>query len=181
MENPASASVEEPRDKRGFAAGHDESQEKLGDFTTTRRVIPISILAIIIGGIAAFVALALLRLIGLFTNLFFYQRWSSDLSSPAGHHLGPFVIVVPVVGALIVGLMARYGSERIRGHGIPEALEAILVNGSRVEPRVAILKPLSAAISIGSGGPFGAEGPIIVTGAALGSMIAQLFHLTSAE
>jgi len=181
MGNPASASLEEPRDTRGFAAGHDESSEELGDFTTTRRVIPISILAIIIGGIAAFVALALLRLIGLFTNLIFYQRWSSDLSSPAGHHLGPFVIVVPVVGALIVGLMARYGSERIRGHGIPEAIEAILINGSRVEPRVAILKPLSAAISIGSGGPFGAEGPIIVTGGAFGSMIAQFMNLTSAE
>ena len=174
-------SPEEPRDTRGFATGPDEIPAELGDFTTTWRVIPISLLAIAIGGIAAFVALALMRLIGLFTNLFFYQRWSNELSSPAGHHLGPFVIVVPVAGALLVGLMARYGSERIRGHGIPEALEAILVNGSRVEPRVAILKPLSAAISIGSGGPFGAEGPIIVTGGAFGSMIAQFMNLTSAE
>ena len=101
--------------------------------------------------------------------------------SPAGHHLGPFVILVPVVGALIIGVMARYGSERIRGHGIPEAIEAILINGSRVEPKVALLKPLSSAISIGSGGPFGAEGPIIMTGGAFGSLIAQFFHLTSAE
>ena len=98
-----------------------------------------------------------------------------------GAHLGPWVIVVPVVGALIIGLMARYGSERIRGHGIPEAIEAILINGSRVEPKVALLKPLSSAISIGSGGPFGAEGPIIMTGGAFGSLIAQFFHLTSAE
>ena len=88
---------------------------------------------------------------------------------------------MPVVGALIIGLMARYGSERIRGHGIPEAIEAILINGSRVEPKVALLKPLSSAISIGSGGPFGAEGPIIMTGGAFGSLIAQFFHLTSAE
>ena len=88
---------------------------------------------------------------------------------------------MPVVGALIIGLMARYGSERIRGHGIPEAIEAILINGSRVEPKVAMLKPLSSAISIGSGGPFGAEGPIIMTGGAFGSLIAQFFHLTSAE
>lgn len=181
MGNSAKVSPTELPDSRGFNSGQDESSGELGDFTTTWRVIPISLLAIVIGGIAAFVALALLRLIGLFTNLFFYQRWSNELSSPAGHHLGPFVIVVPVVGALFVGLMARYGSERIRGHGIPEALEAILVNGSRVEPRVAILKPLSAAISIGSGGPFGAEGPIIVTSGAFGSMIAQFMNLTSAE
>ena len=88
---------------------------------------------------------------------------------------------MPVAGALIIGLMARYGSERIRGHGIPEAIESILINGSQVQPKVAILKPLSCAISIGSGGPFGAEGPIIMTGGAFGSMIAQFFHLTSAE
>ena len=101
--------------------------------------------------------------------------------SPADHTLGLLAVVVPVVGALIIGVMARYGSERIRGHGIPEAIEAILINGSRVEPKVAILKPLSSAISIGSGGPFGAEGPIIMTGGAVGSLIAQFFHLTSAE
>ena len=90
-------------------------------------------------------------------------------------------MLVPVVGCLIIGLMARYGSERIRGHGIPEALEAILIRGSRIQPRVALLKPISSAISIGSGGPFGAEGPIIMTGGAFGSIIAQLFHLTAAE
>ncbi len=123
----------------------------------------------------------LLKLIGFFTNLFFFQRVETTLVSPAGHHLGPFVILIPVAGALIVGVMARYGSEKIRGHGIPEAIEAILMNGSRVEPKVALLKPISAAISIGSGGPFGAEGPIIMTGGAFGSLIAQFFHLTSAE
>jgi H+/Cl- antiporter ClcA/predicted transcriptional regulator len=158
-----------------------EPSGKLGDFTTSIRVLPLSLVAIGIGVLSAYVALALLRLIGLFTNLFFYQRWATDLVSPADHHLGPFVIVVPILGALIVGFMARYGSERIRGHGIPEAIEAILINGSRVEPKVAFLKPLSSAISIGSGGPFGAEGPIIMTGGAFGSMIAQFLHLTSAE
>ncbi|HEY2434089.1 MAG TPA: chloride channel protein [Vicinamibacterales bacterium] len=153
----------------------------LGDFTTTPRVAAIAGLAIGIGLICAYVALALLRLIGLFTNLFFYQRWDTALSSPAGNHLGPYVVIVPVIGALIIGVMARFGSERIRGHGIPEAIEAILINGSRIEPKVALLKPISAAISIGSGGPFGAEGPIIMTGGAIGSLIAQFFHLTSAE
>jgi H+/Cl- antiporter ClcA len=153
----------------------------LGDFTTTPRLITISALAIGLGVISAYVALVLLKLIGLFTNLFFFQRVSTAMVSPIGHTLGPWVIGVPVVGALIIGLMARYGSERIRGHGIPEAIEAILINGSRVQPRVALLKPLSSAISIGSGGPFGAEGPIIMTGGAVGSLIAQFFHLTSAE
>jgi chloride channel protein, CIC family len=155
--------------------------EELGDFTTTWRVLPISLLAMGIGALCAFVALVLLRLIGLFTNLFYFGRWSTAMVSPAGNHLGAFSVLVPIGGALIIGVMARYGSERIRGHGIPEAIEAILMNGSRVEPKVAFLKPLSSAISIGSGGPFGAEGPIIMTGGAFGSLIAQLFHLTSAE
>ena len=134
-----------------------------------------------IGVLCAFVALALLRLIGLFTNLFYFGRWNTEMVSPAGNHLGYWSVLVPVGGALIIGVMAKFGSERIRGHGIPEAIEAILMNGSRVEPKVAFLKPISSAISIGSGGPFGAEGPIIMTGGAFGSMIAQLFHLTSAE
>jgi H+/Cl- antiporter ClcA len=154
---------------------------ELGDFTATPRLLTISAFAVVIGVIGAYVALALLSLIGLFTNLFFFERVSTTLVSPAGHHLGWFALIPPIAGALIIGLMARYGSERIRGHGIPEAIEAILINGSRVEPRVAILKPLSSAISIGSGGPFGAEGPIIMTGGAVGSLIAQFFHLTSTE
>lgn len=158
-----------------------KSWEVLGDFTTTTRLLPISGLALAIGVVAAFVALVLLRLIGLFTNLFYFGRWNTAMVSPVGNHLGIFSVLVPVGGALIIGLMARYGSERIRGHGIPEAIEAILINGSRVQPKVALLKPISSAISIGSGGPFGAEGPIIMTGGAFGSIIAQLFHLTSAE
>jgi CIC family chloride channel protein len=155
--------------------------ETLGDFTTTPRAITISGLAIGIGLVSAGVAWALLKLIALSTNLFFFQRWSTVTVSPANNQLGIWEVLVPVVGALIIGFMARYGSERIRGHGIPEAIEAILINGSKVEPKVALLKPLSSAISIGSGGPFGAEGPIIMTGGAFGSMIAQLFHLTSTE
>jgi H+/Cl- antiporter ClcA len=143
--------------------------------------VPIAALAVVIGVLSSFVALALLRMIGLFTNLFFFQRWSTALASPADHQLGWLVVFVPVLGALVIGFMARYGSDRIRGHGIPEAIESILLRGSRIEPKVALLKPVSSAISIGSGGPFGAEGPIIMTGGALGSLIAQLFHLTSAE
>ena len=158
-----------------------KSKPELGDFTTDWRVVPISLLAIAIGLLGTVVAWALLRLIGLFTNLFYYHRWNTALVSPAGNPLGPWAILVPVLGSIIVGLMARYGSEKIRGHGIPEALESILINGSRVQPRLAILKPISSAIAIGSGGPFGAEGPIIMSGGAFGSMIAQFFHLTSVE
>jgi H+/Cl- antiporter ClcA len=154
---------------------------ELGDFTATGRLIVLAALAAGIGVVAAYVALVLLRLIGLVTNLMFYQRWSTALSSPADNTLGIFVIAVPVIGSLIVGLMARYGSEKIRGHGIPEAIEAILINGSRVDAKVAVLKPVSSAIAIGSGGPFGAEGPIIMTGGAFGSLIAQCLHLTNAE
>jgi len=154
---------------------------ELSDFTATRRMVPIAALAVLIGIASSYVALLLLRMINLCTNLFFFQRVSFAPASPADHALGGWAVLVPVVGALIIGLMARYGSERIRGHGIPEALEAILVGGSRIQPKVALLKPLSSAISIGSGGPFGAEGPIIMTGGAFGSLVAQLFKLTSAE
>lgn len=154
---------------------------ELGDFTTTTRVVPISALAALVGVLGALLAVALLTLINLFTQLFFFQRWSLQPVSPADNTLGVWQVFIPVIGALIIGVMARYGSERIRGHGIPEALESILTRGSRVEPRVALLKPVSSAISIGSGGPFGAEGPIIMTGGAVGSVIAQLFRLSSAE
>jgi chloride channel protein, CIC family len=174
--NEETASAERNTTKKGTKA-----TDELGDFTTTWRLVPISLLAIVIGVVCAFVALALLRLIGLFTNLFYFGRWSSEMVSPTGNHLGVYGIFVPVIGALIIGVMARFGSERIRGHGIPEAIESILLRGSKIEPKVALLKPISSAISIGSGGPFGAEGPIIMTGGAVGSMIAQLFHLTSAE
>jgi len=159
--------------------GHDTGE--LGDFSASVRIIPISLLAIVIGVVSTFVALALLRLIGLFTNLFYFHRWSTTLVSPSLNHLGYYAVLIPIAGSLVIGLMARYGSERIRGHGIPEAIESILLNGSRVQPRLAVLKPLSSAISIGSGGPFGAEGPIIMTGGAFGSLIAQFFHLSGAE
>jgi CIC family chloride channel protein len=176
-------SKDSERKVRGNAArGHIQARnDELGDFTTTWRVVPISLLAMVIGVVCAFVALVLLRLIGLFTNLFYFGRWNTALVSPVGNHLGIYSVFVPIAGALIIGVMARYGSERIRGHGIPEAIESILLQGSRIEPKVALLKPISSAISIGSGGPFGAEGPIIMTGGAVGSMIAQLFHLTSTE
>src|SRR5579863_1992638 len=152
------ASVTEAPAIPGASSGSNPRNNKhnteLGDFTTTARVIPISLLAMGIGVVCAFVALALLRLIGLFTNLFYYGRWSTEMVSPVGNHLGIYSVLVPVGGALIIGVMARYGSERIRGHGIPEAIESILLNGSRIQPKVALLKPLSSAISIGSGGPF---------------------------
>jgi H+/Cl- antiporter ClcA len=160
---------------------HKNTFEDLGDFTVTARVIPISLLAVGIGVLSTLVAWALLRLIALFTNAFYYGRFGTTLVSPAGNHLGWYAVLVPVAGGLIIGFMAYYGSERIRGHGIPEALESILINGSKVQPRLAVLKPISSAISIGSGGPFGAEGPIIMTGGAIGSVIAQLFHLTATE
>jgi chloride channel protein, CIC family len=157
------------------------SAPRLSDFTTDLRVVPLSLICIGIGVIGAFLALVLLKLIYLFTNLFFFHRWSFEFTSPAHNTLGYFVILVPILGGLIVGFMARFGSERIRGHGIPEAIEAILLRGAKVEPRVAVLKPVSAAIAIGSGGPFGAEGPIIMTGGAVGSLIAQFFHMSGAE
>jgi chloride channel protein, CIC family len=154
---------------------------ELRDFTAGPRLLLIAAFAIAVGVVSAFVAKALLALIGFFTNLFFFHRVGTALVTPESSHIGPWVVLIPVAGALIIGVMARYGSDRIRGHGIPEAIEAILINGSRVDPKVAVLKPLSSAISIGSGGPFGAEGPIIMTGGAIGSLIAQFLHLTSAE
>jgi H+/Cl- antiporter ClcA len=159
----------------------DAMEDRLADFTRDKRILLLSLMAIVVGVMSAIVAKALVWLIAVFTNLTFYQRFSSDFVSPTNHHLGPFVIFAPVAGGLIIGLMARYGSEKIRGHGIPEALEAILFGRSRMDVKVAVLKPLSSAISIGSGGPFGAEGPIIMTGGALGSIFAQLFHLSAAE
>src|ERR1043165_2890658 len=162
-------------------SGTKTSESLLGDFRTNSRMLLLVGFALPVGVISAFVAKALLWLIGVITNLVFFQRFSPEMETLTHHNLGPWVIAAPVVGALIIGLMARYGSEKIRGHGIPEALEAILLGRSLINPKVAILKPVSSAISIGTGGPFGAEGPIIMTGGAVGSMVAQLFHLTAAE
>jgi chloride channel protein, CIC family len=153
----------------------------LADFTVGPRVLPIALIAACIGVLCTGVAWALLRLIALCTNLFYFGRFAFESVEPATHHLGAWAVAIPAIGGLIIGLMARFGSDRIRGHGIPEAIEAILTRGSRVELKVALLKPVSSAISIGSGGPFGAEGPIIMTGGAFGSLVAQRFHLTSAE
>ncbi len=141
----------------------------------------VSLLAAGIGMLAGVIAWALYNLIGLFTNIAFYHHVSFLFHSPRENHLGLLVIIIPVIGGIIVGIMARYGSDKIRGHGIPEAMEAVLINRSRIEPKVAILKPISAAIAIGTGGPFGAEGPIIQTGGAVGSLVGQVLHMTAAE
>src|SRR5579884_1867993 len=141
----------------------------------------VSILAAAIGIAAGFIAFALYKLIGFFTNLFFFHRLSFEFTSPVSHTLGGWVILLPAVGGMIVGLMAKYGSPKIRGHGIPEAMEAVVMNRSRIQPRVALLKPLSVAIAIGTGGPFGAEGPIIQTGGAVGSLIGQILRTTATE
>ncbi len=153
----------------------------LRDFTVDRRVWLLSGVAIGIGACATVLAVLLLRCIALFTNLFYYHRLSTVGVSPAGSPLGYWMVVVPVLGGVLVGLMARFGSDKIRGHGIPEAIEAILLHRAKVDPKIAVLKPISAAIAIGSGGPFGAEGPIIMTGGAVGSLIAQWMHVTDAE
>lgn len=145
------------------------------------RMMTIAGLAAAIGVAAGFVAFILYNLIGLFTNIFFFGRFSFEFANHADNHLGLWVIVIPALGGLVIGLMAKYGSSKIKGHGIPEAMEAVLVNRSRIAPRVAILKPLSAAIAIGTGGPFGAEGPVIQTGGALGSLVGQLLYTTAAE
>jgi H+/Cl- antiporter ClcA/predicted transcriptional regulator len=151
------------------------------DFAADLHLLRIALIAALLGVLSTLTGALLLYLIRVFTNLFFFQTLSSAARSPDANTLGLWAIPVPVIGGLIIGLMARYGSEKIRGHGIPEAIEAILFGKSRMSPKVAILKPLSSGIAIGSGGPFGAEGPIIMTGGSVGSLIAQHFHLTGAE
>ena len=155
--------------------------EHKGDFATDVRLLRISAIAAVGGALSTVAADFLLHLIRFFTNLFFFQTISTANRPPSDNTLGWLVVAAPVIGGLIVGLIARFGSEQIRGHGIPEAIEAILFGKSKMSPKVAVLKPLASAIAIGSGGPFGAEGPIIMTGGAIGSLIAQFFHLSSAE
>jgi len=157
------------------------SRASLADFRINSRVLLLVVMAIVVGSLGTLAAWALSKLIALASNIAYFGHWSFATVSIAETPFGVWRIGIPVLGGLIIGLMARYGSEKIRGHGIPEAIEAIQLGGSRIQPKVAILKPLSSAISIGSGGPFGAEGPIIMTGGALGSIFAQLFHLSSAE
>ena len=155
--------------------------DSLRDFSTDRRLLGLVAMALIVGSGGAGAAWALLKLINLATNLAYGGKLSAAPATIDGSTLGWGSVLIPVAGCLIIGLMARFGSEKIRGHGIPEAMEAILIGRSRIQPKVALLKPLSSAISIGSGGPFGAEGPIIMTGGAFGSLFAQLFHLSNAE
>lgn len=147
----------------------------------TRRVLYLSLLTVLNAVVISLIAKVLLMLINLITNISFYGTFSVHEASPLHNQLGIWVIVVPVIGAIIVGFMARYGSSAIRGHGIPEAMEQVLVNKSRIKPLITFLKPVSAAISIGTGGPFGAEGPIIATGGAWGSVIGQVLSITASE
>ena len=183
----------EPNEKEisGGSAGRESrptiaaTGAQVGDTTLAEpaqfRMVLVSFLAAGIGLVAGGIAFLLYRLIGLLTNISFYGRFVADFTSARHNHLGLWVIAIPVVGGLVVGVMAKYGSSKIRGHGIPEAMEAVLFNRSRIQPRVAILKPISAAIAIGTGGPFGAEGPIIQTGGAVGSLVGQIFHTTASE
>ena len=151
------------------------------DFTADRRLAALCLAGLVVGALSTVAAWVLLGAIHFFTNLFYFRTFSLVPHTPAEAHLGLAGILVPVIGGLIVGVIARFGSDKIRGHGIPEALESILFGGSRMSPRVALLKPLASGIAIGSGGPFGAEGPIIMTGGAAASLLAQLLHLSAAE
>ncbi|ANL74595.1 chloride channel protein (plasmid) [Rhizobium phaseoli] len=157
------------------------SRREAGDFTTDRRVLLLVGMAVIVGTSGAFAAWCLVSLIALVTNVVWFGEIGIEPASLAAVPRSVWVVLVPPFGGLVIGLMARFGSEKIRGHGIPEAIEAILIGGSRMSPKVAVLKPLSSAISIGTGGPFGAEGPIIMTGGAIGSLFAQFFHMSAAE
>jgi H+/Cl- antiporter ClcA/CBS domain-containing protein len=174
---------EESQDARVGAIGGRAPafHSTLGDFRVGPRVLVVIAMSVIVGLFGVGAAWLLAKLIAFASNVAYFGLWTADAHSVSATPLGAVRIAIPVIGGLVIGLMARYGSEKIRGHGIPEAIEAIMIGNSRIQPRVAVLKPLSSAISIGSGGPFGAEGPIIMTGGALGSLFAQLFHLTANE
>ena len=168
-------------DTTGAGAATAASRHSLADFTADRRLWMLAAMALVVGTGGAMAAWLLLKLIALVTNLVWFGRLDVVSRSLANARPGPWMVAAPVLGGLAIGLMARFGSEKIRGHGIPEAIEAILIGGSRMSPKVAVLKPISSAISIGTGGPFGAEGPIIMTGGAFGSLFAQFFNLSAAE
>ena len=174
---PAAENIADKSQERTLEPEHFPSRRRTFDM----RVVVLTLLAAAIGLAAGGAAVVLLKLIGLMTNLFFYGRLSTSFVSPAANQLGLLVLVVPVIGGVVVGLMARYGSEAIRGHGIPEVMLSILRNQSRIPPRVGVLKPISTAIAIGTGCPFGAEGPIIVTGGAIGSFVGQFLSTTAEE
>jgi H+/Cl- antiporter ClcA/CBS domain-containing protein len=157
-------------------------RRKLGDFTVDpRRMAILSVYAVLLGVVSALVAKVLLVLIGFITDVAYFQRAAAHLVQPDPHRLGPIAILIPVIGGLVVGVIAKYGTDKIRGHGIPEAIQAILDRDSIIQARVAFLKPIASAITIGTGGPFGAEGPIIMTGGAVGSLFAQYLRLSSLE
>lgn len=176
--------MEEPEARHQYPL-HDFTgglaRREAGDFTTDSRVLVLTGMAVIVGTGGALAAWVLVNLIALVTNIIWFGHFSIATSAPATAGRSLWMVAAPAVGGLVIGLMARFGSEKIRGHGIPEAIEAILIGGSRMSPKVALLKPLSSAISIGSGGPFGAEGPIIMTGGAIGSLFAQFFQMSAAE
>ncbi|RYC29887.1 CBS domain-containing protein [Lichenibacterium minor] len=170
----------EPDGTAGVAPARVD-ERRLADFKADPRLLMLAAMALLIGSGGAFAAWVLVKLIVLVTNLVWFGA-ADTLSRPMGSiHRGPWTVAAPALGGLVIGLMARFGSEKIRGHGIPEAIEAILIGGSRMSPKVAVLKPVSSAVSIGTGGPFGAEGPIIMTGGAIGSLFAQFFDLSAAE
>jgi H+/Cl- antiporter ClcA len=160
---------------------NEHKDDTIKSYFLKKRLIQVSFLSVAVAVLVSIVAKALIYLINLVTNISFFGTFNFDFHSPAENHLGLWVIVIPVIGGVLVGLMALYGSKAIRGHGIPEAMEQILVNKSKIKPSIAFLKPLSSAIAIGTGGPFGAEGPIIATGGALGSTLGQILKITSNE
>ena len=164
-----------------MSRGTTKARGHLRDFSAGPRMILLSVLGVVLGVVGAALAWMLLHLIYAATNLFYFQRLSWNFVSPAQNNLHWLAVLVPVAGGLIIGVMARFGSDKIRGHGMPEAIEAILIHRARISPRVAVFKPLSAAVAIGSGGPFGAEGPIIMTAGSVGSLLGQFLHLTDAE
>jgi H+/Cl- antiporter ClcA len=174
---PAEGIPVAPSLEPALAAVHAPSEYAAVD----QRVIIISGIAIAVGAAGALIANLLTHLIGFITNLAYFGRLSGDFVAPSTARWGAWSVLVPIVGAVVVGLMARYGAAAIRGHGIPEVMERVLYNRSRISPRIMFLKPLSAAVAIGTGGPFGAEGPIIATGGAVGSMVGQLIHVTADE
>ena len=172
--------------ERIVALFHNDTPRGLSDYSADARILYTSLLAALIGSVAAVAAWALLQLISLATNLFYFGHFSFlaiepfDRGGPT-HHMPWYLAFIPVLGGLLVGLIARYGSPRVRGHGMPEAVETIVFNQGKVQPRLAILKPIATAVAIGSGGPFGAEGPVIITGGALGSLLGQLLPMTDTE
>ncbi len=169
----------------------DSGNGRNGRLADLREITFLSVVAAFLGLAGGAIAFLLYHMIGFITNVLFYQHYS--LTPATFDFLNPYeapilntpwrflVIVIPAFGGLIVSIMTKYGSKKISGHGEPETIEAILTNRSRIQPEVGILKPVSAGVTIGTGGPFGAEGPIIQTGGAVGSVLGQYLNVTTAE